>query len=154
MAPVPAVPAVRTPRGVRSDPEANLYIKNLDDSFTDEKLRASDAPYGLITSAKIERTTGNVSRGFGFVSYSTPAEAAVAIKEMNGRLVGTKPLFVSIHQPKGEREALVKAKIEHAEALKRSILTEPEALVAGVGAGESSLLFFTLSSVLMVDVDC
>lgn len=33
----------------------NLYVKNLDDSIDDEKLRKEFAPYGMITSAKKRR---------------------------------------------------------------------------------------------------
>lgn len=32
----------------------NLYVKNLDDGLDDEKLRKEFAPYGTITSAKVE----------------------------------------------------------------------------------------------------
>lgn len=32
----------------------NLYVKNLDDRLEDEKLRKEFAPYGTITSAKVE----------------------------------------------------------------------------------------------------
>lgn len=31
----------------------NLYVKNLDDSIDDERLRKEFAPYGTITSAKV-----------------------------------------------------------------------------------------------------
>lgn len=31
----------------------NLYVKNLDDSIDDEKLRKEFSPYGVITSAKV-----------------------------------------------------------------------------------------------------
>ncbi len=31
----------------------NLYIKNLDDDFDDEKLRSVFTPFGTITSAKV-----------------------------------------------------------------------------------------------------
>lgn len=33
----------------------NLYVKNLDDSIDDEKLRKEFSPYGVITSAKKRR---------------------------------------------------------------------------------------------------
>ena len=32
---------------------ANLYIKNLDDTIDDEKLRKEFSPFGSITSAKV-----------------------------------------------------------------------------------------------------
>lgn len=31
-----------------------MYVKNLDDGLDDEKLRKEFAPYGTITSAKVE----------------------------------------------------------------------------------------------------
>jgi polyadenylate-binding protein len=31
----------------------NLYVKNLDDTIDDEKIRKEFAPYGTITSAKV-----------------------------------------------------------------------------------------------------
>lgn len=31
----------------------NLYVKNLDDTIDDERLRKEFAPYGTITSAKV-----------------------------------------------------------------------------------------------------
>jgi hypothetical protein len=34
----------------------NLYVKNLDDSINDEKLRKVFSPYGVITSAKVRAT--------------------------------------------------------------------------------------------------
>lgn len=50
----------------------NLYIKNLDDSVDEDKLREMFAPFGTITSHKIMRDDKGNSRGFGFVCFSTP----------------------------------------------------------------------------------
>lgn len=72
----------------------NLYVKNLDDTIDDEKIRKEFAPYGTITSAKVMIEEGR-SKGFGFVCFSSPEEATKAVTEMNGRIVGTKPLYVA-----------------------------------------------------------
>ncbi|XP_074173530.1 polyadenylate-binding protein 1-like isoform X2 [Rhinolophus sinicus] len=84
----------------------NLYVKNLDDSIDEEKLRKEFSPYGLITSAKV-MTEGGHSKGFGFVCFSSPEEATKAVTEMNGRIVGTKPLYVALAQRKEERKAIL-----------------------------------------------
>ena len=41
----------------------NLYVKNLDDTIDDERLRKEFAPYGTITSAKV-MTEGGRSKGY------------------------------------------------------------------------------------------
>ena len=84
---------------------SNLYVKNLDDTIDDEKLRAEFEPYGTVTSAKVMRMRDGRSQGFGFVCFSSPEEAAKAITEMHGRFLGTKPLYVAVAQRKEDRKA-------------------------------------------------
>ncbi|KAJ8780828.1 hypothetical protein J1605_000871 [Eschrichtius robustus] len=69
----------------------NLYIKNLDDTIDDEKLRKKFSPFGSISSAKVMLEDGR-SKGFAFVCFSSPEEATKAVTEMNGRIMGFKPL--------------------------------------------------------------
>uniref|UniRef100_A0A4W4E0L4 RRM domain-containing protein n=1 Tax=Electrophorus electricus TaxID=8005 RepID=A0A4W4E0L4_ELEEL len=82
----------------------NLYVKNLDDSLDDERLRKEFSLFGTITSAKV-MTEGGRSKGFGFVCFSSPEEATEAMKGMNGCIVGTKLLYVALAQRKEERQA-------------------------------------------------
>lgn len=82
----------------------NLYVKNLDDTIIDEQLRKEFQPYGTITSAKVMTEEGR-SKGFGFVCFSSPEEATKAVTEMNGRIVGSKPLYVALAQRKEDRKA-------------------------------------------------
>ena len=46
--------------------ERNLYVKNLDSSIDDERLRTIFRPFGFIQSAKIMTDFLGKSRGFGF----------------------------------------------------------------------------------------
>ena len=86
----------------------NLYVKNLDDTVTDENLREAFEAHGTITSAKVMSENG-VSKGFGFVCFSSPEEATKAVTEMNGRIVGSKPLYVALAQRKEDRKAQLQA---------------------------------------------
>ena len=82
----------------------NLFIKNLDDTVDDEKLRQEFSNYGVISSAKVMRDdkTG-ASRGFGFVCFSSPDEATKAVTEMNGKMFAGKPIYVGLAQRKDIR---------------------------------------------------
>ncbi|KAJ3120906.1 hypothetical protein HK100_012601 [Physocladia obscura] len=88
----------------------NLYIKNLpiDPIFDTEDLYSLFSNYGQIISAKVMKDENTwVSKGFGFVSYSTEEEAALAISELNGYVLDPalpKGLVVCVAEPKGFRE--------------------------------------------------
>lgn len=83
----------------------NLYVKNLDDSIDDDRLREAFSPYGPITSAKVMTDPNGRSKGFGFVCFTQPEQAARAVTEMNATLVGSKPLYVALAQRKEDRRA-------------------------------------------------
>ncbi|KAK9946482.1 hypothetical protein M0R45_011947 [Rubus argutus] len=87
----------------------NLYIKNLDDSIGDEKLKEIFSEYGTVTSCKVMRDPEGVSRGSGFVAFSTSEEASRALLDMNGKMVVSKPLYVALAQRKEERRARLQA---------------------------------------------
>jgi len=81
----------------------NLYVKNIEEQITEDKLRKEFEPYGTITSLKIMTNDRGNSKGFGFVCYSTQQEAQRAINEIgkNKILAGcSKPLYVAIHEPR------------------------------------------------------
>lgn len=81
----------------------NLYVKNLDDSIDDEKLKREFQAFGNITSAKVMTDSNGRSKGFGFVCFSTAEEATKAVTDMNGKIVVSKPLYVALAQRKDDR---------------------------------------------------
>ncbi|KAK9677712.1 hypothetical protein RND81_11G161300 [Saponaria officinalis] len=88
---------------------SNLYIKNLDDTIDEEKLRELFSHFGNINSCKIMRDLSGVSKGSGFVAFSTPEEASRAQMEMNGKILVSKPLYVALAQRKEDRKAKLQA---------------------------------------------
>jgi polyadenylate-binding protein len=87
----------------------NLYVKNLDDTIDDEKLKELFSEFGTITSCKVMRDPNGISKGSGFVAFSSPEEASRALTAMANKMVVSKPLYVAIAQRKEERRARLQA---------------------------------------------
>jgi len=69
-------------------------VKNIPDTFDDEKLREIFEKFGEITSCCVMYDEDGKSRGFGFVSFEDPEKAEVACEEMNGKDMEGKTLYV------------------------------------------------------------
>jgi len=103
----------------------NLYVKNLDESMNDTQLREAFAEFGTITSTKIMRDSPvngvpGASKGFGFVCFNSADEATKAVTEMNGKIVGKKPLYVALAQRKDERRQQIAMQHNNRLAVMRS----------------------------------
>mgnify|MGYP002062122163 CR=1 FL=1 len=83
----------------------NLYVKNVDETVEEGKLREVFQEYGNITSCKIMTDENGRSKGFGFVCFEKPDEATKAVTEMNGKMIFSKPLYVALAQRKEDRRA-------------------------------------------------
>jgi polyadenylate-binding protein len=108
----------------------NLYIKNIEDDWDDDKLRAEFEPFGTITSCKIMRDEKGISKGFGFVCFSSPDEATKAVAEMNNKMIGSKPLYVSLAQRREVRRQQLESQIAQ-----RNQLRMQQAAAAGLPGG-------------------
>lgn len=89
----------------------NLYIKNLEDEITEDRLKKEFSVFGKIKSIKIMDDGKGTSKGFGFVCFTAPEEAQRAMSEMNGRILNgcLKPLYVNMHEPKEMRRQKLQA---------------------------------------------
>uniref|UniRef100_A0A7S2SAR9 PABP n=1 Tax=Mucochytrium quahogii TaxID=96639 RepID=A0A7S2SAR9_9STRA len=126
----------------------NLYVKNLDEKVTDEVLHKEFAIFGSITSVRVMREAPEpvnedeepveegseeaearalrklgVSKGFGFVCFSSAEEAMRAVTEMQGRMVLGKPIFVALAQRKENRRAHLEA--QHTRTRGRGMPMQP-----------------------------
>ncbi|KAL9277317.1 hypothetical protein ACSQ67_025134 [Phaseolus vulgaris] len=103
--------------------DANLYLKNFDNSFTDEKLKEIFSVFGTITSCKVMIDALGHSKGCGFVAFSNPEEGTKAMNEMNGKIIGQKSLYVAIAQRKEERKANLQAQFSHMQIVATAGMT-------------------------------
>ncbi|HZF01097.1 MAG TPA: RNA-binding protein [Methylomirabilota bacterium] len=81
-----------------------LFVGNLSFNTTENDLQEAFAAHGTVveTNLMMDRMTGR-SRGFAFVTMSSPEEAQKAISAMNGATLGDRQLTVNVARPKEER---------------------------------------------------
>ena len=81
-----------------------LFVGNLSFNTTENEIHEAFAAHGTVVEANLmmDRMSGR-SRGFAFVTMSTPEEAQKAIEAMNGASLGDRALTVNIARPKEER---------------------------------------------------
>jgi RNA recognition motif-containing protein len=81
-----------------------LFVGNLSFNTTENDLQDAFAAHGQVVEATLmmDRMTGR-SRGFAFITYSTPDEAQKAIAAMHGAQLDGRALTVNIARPKEER---------------------------------------------------
>lgn len=81
-----------------------LFVGNLSFNTTENEIHEAFAAHGTVVEANLmmDRMTGR-SRGFAFVTMSTPEEAQKAIAAMHGSTLSDRQLTVNIARPKEER---------------------------------------------------
>ena len=81
-----------------------LFVGNLSFNTTENDLQEAFAAHGTVVEANLmmDRLSGR-SRGFAFVTMSTPEEAQKAIQALHGASLDNRALTVNIARPKEER---------------------------------------------------
>jgi RNA recognition motif-containing protein len=70
-----------------------LFVGDLAGEVTDDTLFKAFSKYGTLVKARVVRDKKtNLSRGYGFVSFSTPDDFLKSWKEMNGKYIGSHPI--------------------------------------------------------------
>ncbi len=83
-----------------------LYVGNLSFNTTETSLQDAFEQFGTVTDSVImmDRMT-NRSRGFGFVTFSSAAEANAAISGLHGKDLDGRNLTVNEAKPREDRPA-------------------------------------------------
>eukprot|EP01064_Diplonema_japonicum_P034273 TRINITY_DN7056_c0_g1_i1.p1 TRINITY_DN7056_c0_g1~~TRINITY_DN7056_c0_g1_i1.p1 ORF type:complete len:293 (+),score=63.23 TRINITY_DN7056_c0_g1_i1:60-881(+) len=72
-----------------------LFIGNLGSEVTTETLAKNFAKYHSFLKAKVVRDSHTLkSKGYGFVSFKMPEDGVKAMREMEGKHVGTRPITI------------------------------------------------------------
>jgi polyadenylate-binding protein len=102
-------------RSKSEDKFTNVFVKNLDESVNEEKLRELFGKYGTITSAYVSYSPEKKSKCFGFVNFENHEQALAAIEGLNQTtpIEGGKQVFVGKAQKKSDRVAELRQKFEH-----------------------------------------
>ena len=81
-----------------------LFVGNLSLNTTENDLQSAFAAHRTVVEANLmmDRMTSR-SRGFAFVTMSTPEEAQKAIEALNGAQLDNRALTVNVARPKEER---------------------------------------------------
>lgn len=85
----------------------NIYIKHLDDTMTQTQLESLFSQFGKITSSVLMKDANQNFRGFGFVCFESKESATAAIREMNGKVLSRRPLYVSQAQQRDMRHKVL-----------------------------------------------
>jgi polyadenylate-binding protein len=72
----------------------NLYVRNLDESITEELLQAEFEKYGKVVSVRIPQDDKGRSKLYGYVCFENQQDAAEAESNMNNQTLAGKPIAV------------------------------------------------------------
>nr|GMC73190.1 polyadenylate-binding protein 6-like [Ipomoea batatas] len=83
---------------------SRLYVGNLSESINERKLDELFRSFGKVVSVNVIRSNG-MSKGFGFVNFSSPGDAKAAMNSLNGMVYYGKPLSVALAYPREEHSS-------------------------------------------------
>lgn len=84
--------------------DANLIVKNLPSSFTNENLYDTFSVFGTIISAKIATYADGKPKNYGFVQFDKKKSAKMAIKHCDGGKLDNKIIQVEIFDKEKRRK--------------------------------------------------
>jgi len=141
-------------QGSRGSYFTNIYIKNIPNDWTEDKLKEEFSKFGEITSFKLTMDQRR-GRPFSFVNFSEPESAKAAVDEMNGKVFPSSNRRPEPEKDEAATETEVKKEdetsgevsdknIEEDEANKQAPLKEEEAVPLYVSRAQTKRERYTL----------
>lgn len=103
-------------RGGDQNKFTNVFLKNIPEDVTEQRVREMFSKVGSITSLKVAFGDDGKSKGFGFINFETSEQAKAAVDLYNGFELGEKKLYVGRAQKREERQKELREKIEQVKA--------------------------------------
>ncbi|KAK4694511.1 splicing factor 3B subunit 4, partial [Lecanoromycetidae sp. Uapishka_2] len=115
---------------------AELFVGNLDPMVSEQTLYDTFGRFGsLISAPKVARDDANLSKGYGFISFSNFEASDEAIANMNGQYLMNKEISVQYaykKDGKGERHGDQAERMLAAQARKHNVQPTAQPLPAGL----------------------
>ncbi|CAO2813396.1 unnamed protein product [Amaranthus hypochondriacus] len=73
---------------------ATVYVNNLDPNLDESMVKSCFSLCGTVVQAKVLCYPSGISKGFGWVTFSSPSEAITAVNRFHGRSLSDKHLNV------------------------------------------------------------
>ncbi|KAI4167035.1 MAG: hypothetical protein LQ343_007537 [Gyalolechia ehrenbergii] len=118
---------------------AELFVGNLDPMVTEQTLYDTFGRFGsLVAAPKVARDDANLSKGYGFVSFSNFEASDEAIANMNGQYLMNKEISVQYaykKDGKGERHGDQAERMLAAQARKHNVQPTAQPIPVGLFSG-------------------
>ncbi|KAL8918814.1 MAG: hypothetical protein Q9208_007152 [Pyrenodesmia sp. 3 TL-2023] len=115
---------------------AELFVGNLDPMVTEQTLYDTFGRFGsLVAAPKVARDDANLSKGYGFVSFSNFEASDEAVANMNGQYLMNKEISVQYaykKDGKGERHGDQAERILAAQARKHNVQPTAQPIPMGL----------------------
>ncbi|OQR82769.1 RNA-binding protein [Achlya hypogyna] len=101
-----------------------LFCGDLGNEVNDELLTQAFSTYSSFAMAKVVRDKlTHKSRGYGFVSFLDPFDAAKAMRDMNGKYIGNRPVKISKGKWADRALDVVKKKVKAGKKSKKHLFS-------------------------------
>ncbi|MCJ1375466.1 hypothetical protein MMC20_006702 [Loxospora ochrophaea] len=121
---------------------AELFVGNLDPMVTEQTLYDTFSRFGsLISAPKVARDDANLSKGYGFISFSAFEASDEAIANLNGQYLMNKEISVQYaykKDGKGDRHGDQAERMLAAQARKHNVQPTAQPLPAGLFAAAAA----------------
>ncbi|URD95223.1 Polyadenylate-binding protein [Musa troglodytarum] len=94
---------------------STVYVKNLEKSVDTATLRRLFSECGFVLWTKVIYDKNGLSRGFGFVCFSSAEEANEAVHRFNGNMFCGRRLYVTIAQNKEDRRKYLQLQLANSK---------------------------------------